>query len=110
MPASKVGGKPTRRSGTAEVRDTRSKLTLPAGILFLDPLHRLGLDLVGGAASGVLAAAARQPADGADAHVVVAQDLAAQPDAGQAAGRQDVPLGYRHSVGLAGQELHPAGR
>src|SRR5258708_678959 len=59
----------------------------------LNPLHRLWVDLVGGTVARVRSAAAGQAADGAYRHVVVAQDLAAQANAGDAARRQHVALG-----------------
>src|SRR5687768_14938512 len=50
--------------------------------------------------SCVLAATSRQAADGTHGHVMVAQDLAAQPDSRQTSGCQHVPLGDRHLVWL----------
>src|SRR3954454_11698029 len=67
----------------------------------LDPDDRLGLDGVGGAAAGGLPAAARQSADGADGHVVVAENLAGEADAGEAAGGEGALLGLGHLVRLA---------
>ena len=46
------------------------------------------LDVGRGPGTGVLAAAAGQPADGADGHVVVAKNLTAQANPGQPAGGQ----------------------
>jgi hypothetical protein len=55
-------------------------------------------------------AAALEPADGADGHVVVADDLAREPGAGHAARRQHVLLGDRHPIRLPLDELDAAGR
>ena len=60
-------------------------------------------------AAGVRSAAAGQPADGADRHVVVAENLATEPDARQPLGGQDVPFGDGHPLGFAGHKLDPAG-
>jgi len=75
---------------------------------FRHPLDRLGLDVVGGTAAGILATAAREAADDADGHVVIAENLAAQPHARQPAGGQHLLLGQGHLIGLAGHELDAA--
>ena len=74
--------------------------------------NRRGRDLIGGAASGVFASRAGQAADGSDAHVVVAQDLAGEAQAGggdQAPGGEDFFFGLSHGLGFAGEELDSAG-
>ena len=78
---------------------------------FCDP-DGWGLDVVGGAAAGVLAAGAFEAADDLEGHVVVAEDLAAQADAGhvnEASGGHDVFFGLGHGGGFAGDELDAAG-
>src|SRR6516164_707308 len=70
------------------VRDAGSRCSC-----LVDPLHRLGVYVVGGAIARVGASAAGQAADGTDGHVVIAEDLAAQANARQAAGSEDVTLG-----------------
>src|SRR5947208_1821269 len=57
------------------------------------PAYRLGLERVNGPVARVDLAAAREPADDLDRHVVVAQDLATEADAGDALGGEDVLLG-----------------
>jgi hypothetical protein len=70
----------------------------------------LGLNVGSGPGSGIGPAAAGEPTNGANGHVVVAQDLAAQPHAGQSASGQDRLFGDGHLRWLARHELHPAGR
>ena len=48
---------------------------------FVGENHRLGLDRVSGARTGVLSAAAGQTADGPDHHVMIAKNLATEPHA-----------------------------
>jgi hypothetical protein len=60
--------------------------------------------------AGVFASAARQATLGANRHVLIANDLAAQADAGQAARRKHVSLGNRHAFRLALDELDAACR
>jgi hypothetical protein len=79
--------------------------------LFCRP-NRWRRDRVGGAAAGVFAARAFEAADDFDGHVVVAEDLATQADAGhgsQASGGHDVFFGLGHGFGVAGDELDAAG-
>jgi len=58
----------------------------------------------------IFSPAARQTADGANRHVLIAKDLAAQPDARQASRRQYVAFGDSHVVRLAVEELDAACR
>jgi hypothetical protein len=76
--------------------------------LFADPLRRR-LDLSGGRVPGVFASTAFQPACGADGHIVIARDLAAQTHAGKAFRREDVSLGDRNALGLAREEFDATG-
>ena len=55
----------------------------------LDPADRLRVNLVRGTRTDILAAAACQAADGADGHIMIAEDLAAQSHAGQTARGKD---------------------
>src|SRR6266581_1410390 len=79
--------------------------------LFCGPDGRRG-DVVGGATAGIFAAGAFEAADDFDGHVVVAEDLAAQADAGgggEASGGHDVFFGLGHRLGFADDELDAAG-
>jgi hypothetical protein len=58
----------------------------------------------------VLSSAACQTADDADRHIVITNDLAAQPDAGQASRWENVALGDSHAGGLTFEELNAARR
>jgi hypothetical protein len=78
--------------------------------LLVQPYHGLGLYVVGRAGPSILSTAARQPADGSDGHVVVADDLAAESHAGQAAGGQNALFGSGHPLRLARDKFHPACR
>jgi hypothetical protein len=78
--------------------------------LLFDPLDGLGLDRLGGARPDVFSPATRQPADDADRHVVIADDLTAEPHARQTASGQDVLLGGRHPRRLTRHEFDAAGR
>lgn len=60
--------------------------------------------------AGVLAAAAGKTADGANRHVAVALDLAAQPHAGQAPRGEYVALSDSHAGCFAGEKFDSAGR
>src|SRR5437660_1513467 len=77
----------------------------------VDP-YRRRRDLVRRPLTGVGAVGGgREPADRLDAHVVVALDLTAQPQArcsDQAARREDVFFRLGHLLWLAGDELHAA--
>src|SRR5262245_53017712 len=75
-----------------------------------DPLHGLGLNVIRGAIARIRAARPRQAADDADRHVVIAEDLAAEPDAARALGGQRRLFGDRHARGLAGHEFDAARR
>jgi hypothetical protein len=77
---------------------------------FWHQLNRLWLDIVGRTAADVLATAVRKAADNTDGHVVIAENLAAQPHARQPTSRKHLLLGSGHLVGLACQELDPASR
>ena len=71
-----------------------------------------GLDVVGGAAAGVLAAGTFEAADDFDRHVVVAEDLAGEADAGhvgEPARGHHIFFGLGHGGGFAGDELDSAG-
>src|SRR5262245_19329169 len=56
--------------GRTSPASRRAGVTRLMRVLLRGPLDRLGLDVVGGAVAGVGPAAAGQPADGADGHVV----------------------------------------
>jgi hypothetical protein len=56
----------------------------------------------------ILPPTAGKPTDGADGHVVVAQNLAAQPDAGQLSSGQYVAFRDGHARWFAGDELDAA--
>jgi hypothetical protein len=60
--------------------------------------------------SSVLAAASSQAADGADGHVVIADDLAAQSDARQSSSCHYIALGDGHLVRLTFDKLDTARR
>ena len=75
---------------------------------FRHQLNRLWLDVVGRTAAHIFATAAREAADSTDGHVVIAENLAAQPHARQPTGGKHLLLGNGHLVGLACQGLDPA--
>jgi hypothetical protein len=77
---------------------------------FWHQLNRLWLDIIGRTAADILATAARKAADNTDGHVVITENLAAQPHARQATSRKHLLLSNGHLVGLASQELDPASR
>ena len=54
--------------------------------------------------------ASREAADGADGHVLVAEDLTRQPDARKLAAFEGGQLGLRVGIRLAAQEFDPARR
>jgi hypothetical protein len=58
----------------------------------------------------IFSPASGQPADGANGHVVVTQNLTTKPDARQATCRQHIALGNCYPIGLAGDNLDPACR
>ena len=68
------------------------------------------ISVAGLRSAGSGAAAALEAADGADGHVVIAEDLARQADAGHALGGEHLLLGDGHSLGFALDELDAAGR
>src|SRR5690606_7373448 len=68
------------------------------------------LDVRRGRRTGIGPAAALEPADGADRHVAIDEDLAREADARQAAALEDLGLGLRHPLGLTRDELHAARR
>jgi hypothetical protein len=78
-----------------------------AGLLKLNP-HGRRLDGGGGLPACIFSSAAGQPADRADVHIVIAYDLAAQPDAGEAARLEHIAFGYSHALRLAFQEFDAA--
>jgi len=108
--------RPTRPSRTAPDRAAPTPASLhragPSGFLrsaARDEDRRRG-DAVRRALAGVGPAAAGQAADAPDGHVPVADDLTAETHPGQALGLEDLLLGFRHLVRLAGEELDPARR
>jgi hypothetical protein len=60
--------------------------------------------------SRIFAPAARQTANDADRHVLIANDLTAQPNSRQASRRQHVTLGDGHLGRLAFEKLNAARR
>src|SRR6266852_1429684 len=79
-------------------------------VSFRHQLNRLWLDVVGRTAADILATAAREAADNTDGHVVITENLAAQPHARQPTSGKHLLLGNGHLVGLACQELDAASR
>jgi hypothetical protein len=77
--------------------------------LIINPFRRR-LDLGGRFVSSIFSPASGQPADGANGHVVVTHDLTTKPDARQPTCRQHIAFGNCHPIGLAGDNLDPAGR
>ena len=63
-----------------------------------------------GVGPGIRTAAALEAADRADGHVVVAENLARQPHAGESAAFEGGDFGLRLPLRLAGDELDAAGR
>ncbi len=74
-----------------------------------DPLRRRR-DVRLGFLAGVGTSASLEAADGADVDIVVAEDLARQPDAGGPLGGEHGLLGHGHRVRLSLDELHATGR
>jgi hypothetical protein len=71
----------------------------------------LRFDGIRGPVTGIGPAAAREPANRADAHIMVANDLATQPNgAEQATSFEHIFFGDRHLVRFASDELNAAGR
>jgi hypothetical protein len=60
--------------------------------------------------AGVFASAAGEAADGPHFHVVIAEDLATEAHAGEAARGEHVAFGDGHAGGLAADELDAASR
>jgi len=77
---------------------------------FRGPFDRLGLNRIGRAFARVDPAAPGQPADDFHGHIVIANNLAAKPYAGEAPCRQHRLLRRRHFIRLARNELDTAGR
>ena len=67
-------------------------------------------DLRGWSRTCIRPAAAREPADRANGHIVVAGNLARQSHACHAARGEDIPFCDGHHLRLSGDELDPAGR
>jgi len=58
--------------------------------------------------AGVFATAACEAANGSHGHIVIAEDLTAQPDSSKPPRRENCSLGFCHRRGLARNELHSA--
>jgi hypothetical protein len=69
----------------------------------------LRLNGLRGPGANVFPAATRQAADCPNGHIVIAEDLATEPDSGQAASGERILLGDGRTLRLTGQELHSAG-
>ncbi len=73
------------------------------------PIDRLRLNLCGQRRSAILAAASFQTADDSDMHILVAEDLAAEPNTTDTSLSEDRLFGHRHLLGFPRQEFYPAG-
>jgi len=66
------------------------------------------LNIVHGSLARIDSATTREPANGPDSHIVIADNLTAKTNSGQTTGREDAFLGNRHSFRFPGNEFNSA--